>query len=65
VTIEISIEWLFFVIPFTLAWAFSLRTSESMSMGGSERMWYWIFVGPMTMIFSLTCWGLYLKFMGG
>lgn len=61
-SITISIEWLFFVIPFAIAFMFSLRHSDVNSgFGGSARGWYWILIGPLTLAISFASWGIYLR----
>lgn len=61
-TITFSIEWLFFIIPFSIAFIFSLKTSDVRGFAGSERDWYWFVFGPITLIISLVSWIIYLKF---
>lgn len=58
----ISIELLFFIIPFAIAFMFSLKYSDINSgLGGSDRGWYWLFIGPLTLIISLASWAIYLR----
>ncbi len=60
-SIQISIEWFFFVIPFLIAYIFSLKHSDVGSWAGSNRDWYWLIFGPITLVVSFASWAIYLK----
>lgn len=61
-TISFSVEWLFFIIPFSIAWAFSLKySSVNSGWGWSDRDCYWLLAFPFTLIISLSSWGIYLR----
>lgn len=61
--ITISVEVLFFAVPFLIAWAFSLGQSDVNTYAWSDRAWYWLLFGPLTLIISLLSWGVYLKWI--
>lgn len=61
--ITISIEWLFFIVPFFLALLISTNYSnENGSFGFNSRDCFWIIAIPITLIISLTMYVIYLKF---
>lgn len=59
--ITFSIEWLFFIIPIGLCLISAQTVSDTSSMFGSSRDWYYMFMMPIALVISFASWAIYLR----